>query len=138
MATPTVGHERLAQLIQALPTELFDTTFDFTFTAGEEIVMIDQHYTPPQLLQVNRESRELFATSYYETCTFVGQSSKLQYMTMWMHSLTDEHIGSFRAVRYRVEVELWQSAPHPHPGRQAAVEVAALHLALGQAFRDQS
>ncbi|KAK3721394.1 hypothetical protein LTR37_003270 [Vermiconidia calcicola] len=64
----------LANRVQSLPQELFDTIYDQVFTsAGGERINIDSSktYKPPYVLAVDRKSRELFAKSYYSRNIFV-------------------------------------------------------------------
>lgn len=59
----------LAELLQGLPPELFDIIKDFTFTATQKAVVVDQNYKPPTSLQVSRATREQYAESYYSHAT---------------------------------------------------------------------
>lgn len=58
----------LAQRVQALPQELQDLIYDFTFAAWPSATDFHQirfAWKPPSCLQVNRASRRKFAEVFY-------------------------------------------------------------------------
>ena len=51
----------LAELITALPAELYDKIYNATFTAAPVVSTFDARYQPPACLQVDRHSRRYTA-----------------------------------------------------------------------------
>lgn len=89
--------DETSKRVQDLPRELFDKIYVETFTADGKSCKIDDNYTPPKLLQIDRASRALFAQSYYDQTTFVfDNSSKLK---NWLRSLHRKHRVFLREVR---------------------------------------
>lgn len=58
----------LMDLLQAIPQELYDMIYEFTFTPDPSDFAIDAYYRPSNLLRVDRTSRRLFALNLYGTC----------------------------------------------------------------------
>ncbi|KAK3066013.1 hypothetical protein LTR53_017795, partial [Teratosphaeriaceae sp. CCFEE 6253] len=84
--------------VQALPVELQDLIYTFTFTANPVIRYIDDTYKPPGLLQVDRTSRRLFAQSYYcHTTTFECNTYKT--LTAWFTFLSCDDQNLVASVR---------------------------------------
>lgn len=65
----------LAQLIPTLPQELFDTIYGLVFASDKNRVEVTAAYKPPVQLQVDRASRQLFASIYYGGTTFILEPS---------------------------------------------------------------
>lgn len=82
----------LAQSIQALPPELFDLIYDYTFTIDIPIQTIDENYRPPARLQVDTISRAAFAKSYYATTFHIKPGNHDILGTKWLSSLPSSHI----------------------------------------------
>ncbi|KAK3061507.1 hypothetical protein LTR53_019761, partial [Teratosphaeriaceae sp. CCFEE 6253] len=81
------GVDDLSIKVQALPVELQDLIYTFTFTAKSVIRYMDDTYKPPGLLQVDRASRLLFAQSYY--ChTTLFECSDQKTLRTWLTSLS--------------------------------------------------
>ena len=77
---------RLAQHVRKLPQEIWNQIYDHVFTAGPDIVYVDNTYRPPHLLQVNSESRKRFQHSYYNKTTFLFDSNRT--LRKWHSSKT--------------------------------------------------
>ena len=92
--------DSLPKQVQALPAELFNKTYDLTFTPATTAPTIDDSYFPPQLLRVNKASRALFAGRYYDpTKTFEIDDNHT--CARWLDSLPDEHLRLVRTVRFK-------------------------------------
>lgn len=61
--------EKLNDLLQTLPQELYDEIQEYTFTINQP-VEIDWDYRQPAVLRVDHTSREGYAASYHRDCTF--------------------------------------------------------------------
>ena len=88
MATESlIGH------VQALPSELFNKIYDYTFTSCTNVVDIDHTYKPPSCLQVDTASRSEFIASYYgsDTAFRVNEKhAKIETFARWFKSLCTE------------------------------------------------
>ncbi|KAK1061286.1 hypothetical protein LTR74_011170 [Friedmanniomyces endolithicus] len=100
--------DTLATGLLSLPQELRDIIYDLTFTTSSPpIRYINTTYKPPDLLQVNTTSRQLFAQSYYST-TILFECADSKLLGTWFRSLTPRHQDLIRALRY---------GPSAHSGR---------------------
>lgn len=69
----------LAVGIATLPPEIYEITYNYTFTKIQySMVNITTGYRPPSILQVDRSSRSLALRSYYQNTTFILQLSGAQ------------------------------------------------------------
>lgn len=96
---------RLAQQVQALPSELYNAIFELTLTADEEIIPINEIDAPPHLRQVNHRSRILFARQYYQQCTLVGQDGPGAHFVEWTRTLSNDNLDDHLNVRYRMKID---------------------------------
>lgn len=54
------------ELLEFLPQELWDRIYHITFTIpADSLIRIDDEYTPPSTMQVDRATRAAFAPGYY-------------------------------------------------------------------------
>lgn len=103
MAEPTSNTSGLAQLVQSLPQELYDSIYDFTFTTTfkphDQIhVSKAKGYRVPSILQVDCASRSQAAASYYGTRAFYF--NRRDELIAWVRSLPVEHQHLIREIRY--------------------------------------
>ncbi|KXS95454.1 hypothetical protein AC578_4715 [Pseudocercospora eumusae] len=88
--------------IHNLPRELFDIIYRKTFTSPPSASHIEPGtYSPPSLLQTDRQSRAMFAESYFANSTFILPSEEL--LTRWLISLDPKH----RALIQEITCVLW-------------------------------
>lgn len=88
---------KLARRVQNLPPELFLQIYEKVFTAQTVSRHIDKRYKLPRLLQVNRASRDRFASTYYSNTVFTFKEPKE--CLKWLMSLTHQHLSSLREIR---------------------------------------
>lgn len=79
----------LAGLVQALPLELYNEVYEFTFYSVPGEHYIDRDYKPPSCLQVDRLTRNRFAQTYYGKGSIFCVSRKD--CSKWLASLPKEH-----------------------------------------------
>jgi len=92
--------DTLAAGLLTLPQELRDVIYDLTFTTSPPLTRyINTTYKPPNLLQVTKASRQLFAQSYYST-TILFECADSKLLSAWFRSLTPAHQDLIRALRY--------------------------------------
>lgn len=95
----------LASLVQALPAELYNKVLELTFTADRNVHEIDRFYVPPKLLQVSRNTRAMFARSYYGNGSQSDSSdpptfyASLALCSKWIGLLTQAHVDLLQEVR---------------------------------------
>lgn len=82
----------LAELVHALPRELFDEILELTFTPNASEVKISGSYLPPPQLQVSRSTREAFAASYYRYNCFLFEH-------LWGHDFESSSLNRERLSR---------------------------------------
>ncbi|KAK4617439.1 hypothetical protein CLAFUW4_11855 [Fulvia fulva] len=63
--TPPTSQD-LRRRLEALPQELYDQIYDFTFTCGT-VHVITKSWRPSHLLYVDRSSRNTFANAYFSS-----------------------------------------------------------------------
>ena len=100
--------DELSGRIQALPAELYNLVFQYTFTADSsgKVVYVTSQHKPPSLLQVDRTSRATFARSYYGSNTIFAfrpapeaLSDYAQLSLLWVRSLAREHMVLISDIR---------------------------------------
>lgn len=80
-----------AQLLQALPPELFTLIYDYTFTSSDTLQTISESYKPPPQLQVDTISRAAFAKSYYANTIYIEPGNHDTTAAKWLSSLSRSH-----------------------------------------------
>lgn len=60
----------LTSRLQALPKELYEIIFKFTFMPKSGSIKIDEEYQPPNNIQVNKLTRKTATELYYSQTTF--------------------------------------------------------------------
>ena len=98
----------LDELVQDLPRELYDEILRLTFTAEPAAHLIDKAYKPPKRLRVSRQTREMFAASFYGSSVFDIPEyinikhvyiSENHYARKWLDSLPAAHVELLKNVR---------------------------------------
>lgn len=96
----TTQMDRLPELVQTLPQELYDNIYDLTFTPTSRWRYIRHDYKPPKLLSVDRASRALFATRYYgERAVFCIVPFSHGHGAKWLASLPQAHLYFTRRIQ---------------------------------------
>lgn len=97
----------LAQLLLTLPQELFDRIYIETFTAERQTVKIRRgRYTPPKLLSISRDSRTLFASSYYANTLF--RFGEFRTCCIWLETREAAHRGMLTKITV-ARSPVWES-----------------------------
>lgn len=81
--------DKLTELVQDLPPELFDMIFGLVFTTTRHFTPITKSYKLPPQLAVSRATRAAFAKSYFGNGTFRFHDSDL--MRKWVIAMSTEH-----------------------------------------------
>lgn len=93
----------LSQLLRTLPQELFERIYHATFTAPPTVIYIVEPFPPPHLLEVSRDSRSLFARSYYSSTAFAFDAPAT--LTKWLRCFTPTH----RSMLETIVIVRWES-----------------------------
>lgn len=81
--------DRLAQLVQDLPPELYNEIHELVSSMSvEHNRIINKHYRPPVQLHVNHATRDAFAESFYGGRFTVHKSAAIE----WARSIPTKHI----------------------------------------------
>lgn len=100
----------LIGLVHGLPPELFNDIRDLVFTPDEKRVFINEHYTPPSLLQVSSYTRRQYAERYYGGATeFVPSSAKI--LAKFLKCLPEAHRGLIQHVCLLVRLHTGEIGP---------------------------
>lgn len=95
--------ETLISLIHGLPPELFNGIRDLVFTSNEKKVIINEEYTPSNLLQVSSHTRQQYAYQFYGGETeFVPSCPDT--LARFLKSLTKAHRGLIQHISLQVSL----------------------------------
>lgn len=119
----------LSQAIQDLPQELFDSIYNQTFTAVPGLRIINASYRPPNLLCIDRASREKFAASYYGRGN-VFQTHKENQLYQWLASLTVQHRALITSVRVDWRKTVQATAGKSMQGKLERLRITVAFLML--------
>lgn len=110
--------DKLVQLVQSLPTELYDEVFEFTFWAPNLEIRIDKHYRAPSTAQVSRQLRWTYTRQYYSVPVFYSTDAKL--LVKWLKSIPlHGFLNGLPRIRYDFTTL--------HPGNRAAQMKETVH-----------
>lgn len=126
MATPPRDDSnKLPMLMGTLPQELFDKIYAFTFTCDDrEDIRIDEDYSPPATLQVDRATRRALARDYYSEKHFHATNTII--LRKWLCSLPRKHLELLK------DVELGIAAPYASTPASDEVESDDLRFEAAQ------
>ena len=93
-------------LIQDLPPELFNEIKNFVFTTTTRRVIIDEKYTPPTSLHVDKNTRSRFAELFYGSGT-IYQFRQPYVLYRWLRSLSHDHLDMVEAMELHVKPPLY-------------------------------
>lgn len=126
-----------------LPAELFNDIKDLVFSLDTDTVHINLDYKPPALLQVNRATREQFATAYYGKTTFylydgrqtqVERPEQLKNFAKWAKTLSGHRRHLIAQVHF-CERNEWhfshKSGPDSFNRLRRAMMMGQIRLAAG-------
>ena len=86
----------LAACVQALPREIYDEIYMFTFASNQQEVEITEDYKLPSIAKVDNKSRNIFAKSYYCAVFRCSDEHRLQ---KWLTALPPKHAALLGDVR---------------------------------------
>ena len=92
--------DRFRELFQGLPAELKGMIYKYTFSAGPKVQHVNQDYKSPTVLQIDRETRKMFAKSHFSLTTFKLSSQTI--LRNWLASLEPEHVGTISYIQFDI------------------------------------
>ncbi|KAK3712794.1 hypothetical protein LTR37_008885 [Vermiconidia calcicola] len=92
----------LASRVQDLPPQLYNLIYNDVFTPSTTTInLIDKTYKPPSTLQVDRQSRVIFAMAYYgKGTTIISEALFPGRVVDWLSSLNTRHLARLRKAKY--------------------------------------
>ncbi|KAF2482973.1 hypothetical protein BDY17DRAFT_323742 [Neohortaea acidophila] len=134
---PEEQNKMLEDGLYSLPQELFNEIRKLVFEAPSGTRVIDKDYKPPSSLQVSKETREVFAKTYYGNGSVFEIEKAVA--EKWIDTIPIKHTDLIQEVKivgpgYEAPVEhgytdgrLVRAPPmhHEFPGREWFVEAAA-------------
>lgn len=102
MATTGVADDKLPQLVQSLPQELYDHILGLVFKSQPHFTPVTEGLTPPVQLHVDKSSRATFAKEYYGNGVF--RFHDLDLLCKWIIALTPEQCRLLGAERVTLRV----------------------------------
>ncbi|KAK4613493.1 hypothetical protein CLAFUW4_09469 [Fulvia fulva] len=141
----------LEQRVKALPQELQDLIYGFTFEQPDPTtITIDANFRPPVNLQINKAIRKSFAALYYSK--FIFCSDDIHSLQNWVVSLTSQHRAFLwdlrlhgyqdgvcdgdRSVATARATKFWQSLPSEARKEIRYFMVMASYVLSNGAFRE--